>query len=198
MGTYLLALLLLQAPGARPAAPPGLSWNEADALAARLGDLEARYKKGERPKKGMRPVGVGQSELNSYLNLTLGPKLPKGVTGVNFRLDRDRLEGRGTVDLAQVGKDVKLDGSVSALAFFGAVPLEFVGTLRSENGFGTFVLETVRLGSFPVPPSVVADLIRRNTKGADYPDGFDLLAPFRLPYSVSRVRLEPGRAVLEF
>lgn len=192
----MLALLLLQAPAARPAPPPGTSWTEADSLAARFDDLEARWKKGERPKKGARPVGVGQSELNSWINLTMAPKLPPGLTGVNFTLGRDRIEGRGTVDLRQVG--LQLDRNLEALAFFGAVPLEIAGTLRSADGFGTFVLESVRLGSFPVPPSVVADLVRRNTKGKDYPEGFDLMAPFRLPYSVSRVRLEPGRAVLEF
>jgi hypothetical protein len=37
-----------------------------------------------------------------------------------------------------------------------------------------------------------------STRSEKYPDGFDIHAPVRLPYSVNRVRIEPGKATLEF
>jgi hypothetical protein len=40
--------------------------------------------------------------------------------------------------------------------------------------------------------------VARSTRKPDNPEGVDISAPFRLPYSVRRVRLEPGRAFLDF
>jgi hypothetical protein len=41
-------------------------------------------------------------------------------------------------------------------------------------------------------------MVATATRSPRYPSGWDIHAPFRLPYSARRVRLEPGRAVLEF
>ena len=49
-----------------------------------------------------------------------------------------------------------------------------------------------------VPISVLEQLVLSATKNDANPEGFDIHAPFRLPYSVNRLRLEPGRALLDF
>jgi hypothetical protein len=80
----------------------------------------------------------------------------------------------------------------------GVVPAEFSLKLDSANGFGTVALESVTLGPVSVPVSVVEQIISHNTKNVENPEGVDIHAPFRLPYAIKRVRLQPGRAVVEF
>ena len=47
-------------------------------------------------------------------------------------------------------------------------------------------------------PPRTAQMVATATRSPRYPNGWDIHAPFRLPYAARRVRLEPGRAVLEF
>jgi hypothetical protein len=49
-----------------------------------------------------------------------------------------------------------------------------------------------------VPISLLHQIVSSTTKTEDLPDGFDIRAPFRLPYSLRQVRIEPGRAYLDF
>ena len=49
-----------------------------------------------------------------------------------------------------------------------------------------------------VPTSVLGQLVLSATKSEANPEGVDITAPFRLPYSVNRLRLQPGRALLDF
>jgi hypothetical protein len=55
---------------------PGLSWAAADALEAKLLDIERKAPKARRVGAEPRSVEVTESELNSYLNLTLAPRSP--------------------------------------------------------------------------------------------------------------------------
>jgi hypothetical protein len=45
---------------------------------------------------------------------------------------------------------------------------------------------------------VLEQIIASATRSAEYPDGIDILAPFRYPYGMRQIRLTPGRAVVEF
>jgi hypothetical protein len=78
------------------------------------------------------------------------------------------------------------------------VPIELSGKLVNADGFGTIELDSAYVASIRVPISVVEQMVVSSTRNNRYPDGFDIHAPFRLPYSVSRVRIEPGKATLEF
>jgi hypothetical protein len=40
--------------------------------------------------------------------------------------------------------------------------------------------------------------VSQATRSAKRPEGLDVLAPFPLPFTARRVRLEPGRALVEF
>ena len=187
-------------PTDRPAPPrPGLTWEAADALDRRLKAIESAYK-ARRPIPTPSMV-VRQAELNSWVNLTLAPQLPPGVSDLDLLLEKDRVTAKGIVDLDKL--PVKQAAGASAwnpINFMsGRVAVELRGRLTTpEVGFGSFEAEEVRLATFPIPPSVVAQAVARSTKSAQHPEGFDILAPFRLPYAAKRVRLQPGKALLEF
>ena len=66
------------------------------------------------------------------------------------------------------------------------------------DGFATFELESLQLGPIAVPLALVEQAVAAGTKNAERPEGVDIHAPFRLPYQVRRVRLLPGRAVVEY
>jgi len=187
-------------PAARPVPPrPGLTWEAADALDRRLKAIESAYK--ARRRISTPSVVVLQAELNSWVNLTLAPQLPPGVSDLDLLLEKDRVTAKGIVDLDKL--PVKQAAGASAWNpinyLSGRVAVELRGRLTTpEVGFGSFEAEEVRLATFPIPPSVVAQAVARSTKSAQHPEGFDILAPFRLPYAAKRVRLQPGKALLEF
>jgi hypothetical protein len=203
----IVTCLLLVAPepllkvAARPAPPPGLSWDESDSLARRVVDFERRLRGSERKQPTQVPVGVllSQGELNSYLNLGLGPQLPKGLTGLHFDLNPERITATARVDLEQMKRQLPEQPRWSPLGLLsGDLPIEVVGRMKSDAGFGSFEIEEVRLGPMTLPPALVQQLIASATKTARQPDGFDVRSPFRLPYGLKRVRIQLGRLLLDF
>ena len=199
VGLLLIAAHAAAPPDAMPTAPRGaaVSWDQANSLTRKLETIEKR-----RLEKSRKPQTVlfTQGELNSYLNLTYAEKLPRGLRDVEVRLDRDRILAKGLVNIERVkGKVGDGGGSWGPLSFLsGDVPVEIMGKVTSKDGFGVVQWESVYLSSMRVPTSVLEQLVFSATKTEENPEGFDIRAPFRLPYSVDRLRLEPGRALLDF
>jgi hypothetical protein len=138
---------------------------------------------------------------NSYLNLSPKLKLPEGISDVEFLFERERINATGQLDLDVVrGKDKVGSGPLDPLSLLsGSVPVELSGRLKSEGeGFGAFEIDGVRLGPVSLPVSVLAQIVASATRSQENPQGFDIRAPFRLPYSLKRVRIQPGRALLDF
>jgi hypothetical protein len=182
---------------APPAAPP-LSPAAAQTLARKLASIEKRGRSKPKGSGKAETVVVTEHELNSYLNLTLAQDLPKGVSDVHFAIQRERLEATGQLDLDSL--DLKRGGSpFSPLALLsGKVPVLLRGRLQSLDGFGTLMIEEAQLATIPVPLPFLERIVTSSTRNAQNPQGFDINAPFRFPYTLRRVRLEPGRALLEF
>lgn len=200
--SYLAALVLI-APVAsagetpRPVPRPGLSWAEAEALDRKLVEIEQRQ--AARARKGKTDtVTVTESELNSYLNLTLGAKIPKEVKDLQVKLEHERLQATGMVDLDQVKAKMAVSSWNPLLLMSGFVPVLLRGRLVNSDGFGSIIWEDVRVNAWSVPIGLLEEMVARSTRKPDNPEGVDISAPFRLPYSVRRVRLEPGRALLDF
>jgi hypothetical protein len=199
--TAFLALVLMAgqaaaASTARPAPPrPGLSWEEADALGVKLDALDKRQKDGKTARA--ETVTVTEGELNSYLNLKA--KVPDGVSDIEVHLDRDRAAATALVDLDRVqGKPPSSAWSPFNL-LTGRVAVAVKGKLvAKEEGFAVLEVEEVRLGALPVPASALEQLVAAATRSKDNPGGVDILSPFRLPYTMKRVRLQLGRAFLDF
>jgi hypothetical protein len=81
----------------------------------------------------------------------------------------------------------------------GAVPVELRARLRAEEpGFARLEVEEISLASWPMPVSLLGQIVAAATRRPGDPDGFDVQAPFRLPRPVRRVRVEPGQAWLDF
>jgi len=181
----------------QPAAPRySVSADQAQSLVHKLQALENRRRSGKLPAR-TEPVLITEGELNSYLNLGVGVKLPDGVTDIALHLERDRIFAKAMVDLDQVKGKVRTSGLSPLSLLGGRVPLEIQSRLTNEDGFGTVEVEDVRLGPISLPLSVLEQMVSYATRTAENPEGFDLRAPFRLPYSVRRIRIQPGRAFLD-
>lgn len=190
MSLLVAALILAQAPAAAAPDPPPQEL--AQALQRKIVDFEARHKAGKPPAS--KSVVVADDELSAYLNLLV--KLPPSLTAVEVRFERERIAAKGLLDLDQLQD--QLGGASLGSLFGGRVQVALKGKLTSDDGFGSFAIEEARLGSIPLSPSVLAQMVASATRSADRPAGFDVLAPFRYPYGVKSIRLSPGRAVLEF
>jgi hypothetical protein len=210
-----LALLLVQssprtpAPAARPAATPtpaatprpkapeGLSWEDADQVAETVERLERRLKAGKPASR--EPITVSERQVNSYVTLALGSKLPASVSGLSFRFEPERLAASGMLDLDAVKDKLPKTGASTLLSFLGGtVPVTVKGRFRGASGQGQVVVEEATVGGISLPPSMLAQIVAQSTRSATKPAGFDLLAPFPLPWTARSVRLESGRAVVEF
>jgi hypothetical protein len=201
LAPLVLVLLAAQAasPGdsVRPKAPPGLSWEDADHVAETVARLERRLKAGKPASR--EPIAVSEREVNSYVTLTLGPKLPPALSGLSFRFEPDRLAANGILDLDAVRSKLPKDGPSSLLAFLsGTVPVALKGRFRGANGQGRVEIEEAAVSGISLPPTLLAQIVAQATRSTKQPEGFDLLAPFPLPWAARSVRLEAGRAVVEF
>jgi len=178
------------------AAARTLSYAEAESLNRKFKaiEIQSQTMRTRKPQS----VLITEGELNSYLNLTYAPELP-GITDMDIRIDTERIEARGLIDLERVRGKVPPPSPWSPLALLrGKVPVELKGKLRTQDGFGTIEVEEAWISSIPVPMSFVEQIVSSATKKPSQPEGFDIHAPFRLPYYVNRVRLEPARAFLDF
>jgi hypothetical protein len=193
----LLVLLGPQSPASAPPrpAPPraGLSWEDADTLARKIQQVEDLRRAGQKVPK--QTVLVTEGQLNSYLNLSLGTRMLKGVTDLDVRFESERLAARAVVDLERL----PIKGSLGLLGLLGgAVPVELRGRLPNRDGEGTMEVEELKLSGYSVPLSVLAQIVSASTRSSADPGGFDIQAPFKLPYAVRRIRFEPGKAFVEF
>lgn len=194
----LLSTLILAPAGGADAPRVPRSAALAQSLGRKIADLEGL--RGAGGAQG-RTIPVSEGELNSYLNLSPGLRLPDGLSDLEFRFEQELIEASGQLDLDAVRGKTKVEsGPLDPLALLsGTIPIEVKGRLKSEaEGFGAFEIQEVRLGPVSLPVSVLAQIVSSATRGPSQPQGFDIQAPFRLPYSLKRVRIQPGKALLEF
>jgi hypothetical protein len=193
----LATLLVLLATGGTPAADSSVSMVKAHAMAEKLAALEKRATLAP-PRRA--PVSVSDAEINSYVNLARPGDVPKGLSDARVRFGRDRLTARGLLDLEQVRERIPVPESLKGLLglLSGKVPVEVGGRLRNlSEGVVTFAADDAHVAMLPVPVTVMERLAAWVTTSADHPQGVDIHSPFRLPYALKRVRLEPGRALLD-
>ena len=189
-----LAAIVLIAP---PRDEPGLSswsWEAVESLTGKLRGLSGGGGTGAEAT----PIVVTEQELNSLLNLGLPDGLPAGVSDVAIRFRQGRIEASALVDVERVQGHVSSSSSWNPFALLsGQVPVAAAGQLISDEGFASLQMLEVSVGSVAVPLAVLEQLVAASTRTADRPEGFDIHAPFRLPFSLKRVRLQDGQASLE-
>jgi hypothetical protein len=152
------------------------------------------------PKAKRAPVNVFESELNSYVRFALAEKVPRGLRDVRIVLKDGRLELRGIANLSEFGelKDKAASGASLLGMLGGEMAVEIVADFKSDRGFGQFALVSAQVGPVPLSPALVADIVAKATVDGARPNGFDIRAPFRLPYSVKRIRTLAANAVIEY
>ena len=198
-----LGLVLLVAQAAslgdsvRPKAPPGLSWEEAAHVAETVARLERRLKAGKPASR--EPIAVSERQINSYVRLTLAPTLPPALSALSVHFEPGRLAANGMLDLDAVRSKLPTSGPSSLLSFLsGTVPVALKGRFQGVNGEGRVEIEEAAVSGISLPPALLSQIVAQATRSAKQPQGFDLLAPFPLPWTARNVRLEAGRAVVEF
>jgi hypothetical protein len=196
----LVALLLAQAAPpkgdpARPPAPAGLSWEDADWVAETVARIERRLGAGKPASR--RTIVVTERQINSYVGLSLAAKMPAGLSGLEIALQKDRILARGILDLDRVKS--KMPQGAGLLAFLsGTVPVELRGRFSSAEGSGRVEVEEALVAGISLPPAVLVQIVSQSTRTDKRPQGIDILAPFPLPYTARTVRLEAGRALVDF
>jgi hypothetical protein len=199
MRHWLLAALLMACwEGSRAAADgprAAVSEEQAHSLDRKFQELLAQKRAGRLPRD--KTVLVTEGELNSYVNLMT--KMPPSLSNLEIRLERDRIGATGLLDLDQLQGKLPSGGVFSAFAFLsGKMQVVLKGRLQNQEGFGSIDFEEIRVGSIPISEAVLAKMVAAATKSEERPEGFDVLAPFRYPYSVRKIRLQAGRAYLDF
>lgn len=193
-----VVLALLVQLGAPPAPPKGVLTRElSDALGKKLELLE---KFDRDPKAKRAPVNVSESELNSYVRFALAEKVPRGLREVRIVIRDGRLELRGLANLSEFSElKQKASSAASFLGLLGGeMAVEVVADFKSDRGFGQFELLSAQIGPVPLSASVLSDIVARATTDASRPNGFDIRAPFRLPYSAKRIRPQQAIATIEY
>jgi len=184
---------------ARPApARPGLSWEEADVVARTLRRIDRRLRSGRPASK--ETIVVTERQLNSFVNLSLGDRIPSEVTDLELRLEPGRLAAHATVDLDQLRSKMPEGTAATALLALlsGPVPVELRGRVAGADGMGQLTLEEARVGGVGMPPSVLAQLVALATRTEEQPKGVDIGAPQPLPWTARRLRVESGRLLVDF
>lgn len=182
---------------ARPKAPEGLSWEDSDQVAETVARLERRLKAGKPASR--EPITLSERQVNSYVTLELGAKLPPSVSGLSFRFEPERLAATGMLDLDAVRDKLPKTGASTLLSFLsGTVPVAVKGRFQGASGQGQVVVEEAAVAGISLPPAMLSQIVAQATRSSKKPAGFDLLAPFPLPWTARSVRLEAGRAIVEF
>ena len=194
-GLSLVAGLLVAGPVARPATQAPSVDEETPALERKFATILQNAASSERP---VPPVIVLESEANAYLLNEGSGRLPDGVTDPNVVFeDSGRVSTRATVDLGVVSA-ARSRGALDPLRYLtGRLPVTAAGFLRTDEGAGHVEIDSVRVAGFPVPHSVLREIVRQYTKSDAYPDGVELTEPFELPYRIREVRVRSAELVVE-
>ena len=151
------------------------------------------------PGSRRRP-SVFESELNSYVRFALAEKVPRGLREVRIVIREGRLELRGIANLSEFQElKEKAAGAASFLGLLGGdMPVEVVADFKSDRGFGQFEVVSAQVGPVPLSAAILGDIVARATVDATRPNGFDIRAPFRLPYAAKRIRPQQALAIVEY
>ena len=151
---------------------------------------------GERAVAANTPIS--EAELNSYLRLELGDRLPAGVTDPWVSLlEGNRISGSATVDLARMSESRKSTSMLDPFNYLsGSVPVAVNGVLQTRNGVGTFALESASISGVPVPLWMLQEIVTYYSKSPSAPNGVSIDKPFMLPLGIREIQLAKGQAIV--
>lgn len=147
-----------------------------------------------RPKQ----TAVPENELNSYLNINLREKLPRGLSEPTVALiGNGNVGGRIFVDMDDFKRRRRSAGIMDPLNYIsGRVPVTATGAVRSKHGKGQFQLMSAEIHGVPVPKPVVQELVTFFSRTPENPRGIDIDAPFKLPANIRELVINPREATV--
>jgi hypothetical protein len=153
------------------------------------------------PVKGKTPPPLRSTftdtQFNAWLLADGKDNVPTGLLqpAVNF-LAAGKLTAKAVVDLDAVRKS-KPRGMLDPMNLLsGLVPVTLTGTLSGTGGMATFDVQSAQLGTWPLPRSVLQELIAYYSKSTEYPEGITLGKPFALPAEVKALIIAKGTATV--
>ena len=151
-----------------------------------------------KPSPKPRMTQFAEVELNSYLRYKATDQLPTGLTEPVLTIyGEGRVMGKAVVDL-DIVRQKKSSGSLfdptSYLA--GKLQVTAIGRVKTGDGKGRFELERAEIAGFPMPKSLMGQLVNFFTRTAANPQGSNIDDTFELPSEIRRIDVEPGRATV--
>ncbi len=175
-----------------------ISKQEADLFARKVAQIVGQADRNQTQKAGSRRTSVSESELNSWFTYSATPLLPSGVSEPRVTMvGNGKLAGKALVDLDAIAKKKQSGGTFDLWNLVGGkVPVNVIGTLRTKDGQGSFLLESADISGLPVPKTFLQELVSYYSRTPNNPRGVNLEDPFALPASIRQIDVGAGQAVI--
>jgi hypothetical protein len=149
-------------------------------------------------KPGTRRTSVSETELNSWFAYSATPLLPAGVAEPRITMvGNGKLAGKAVVDLDTIARKKQSGGTFDLWNLIGGkVPVNVIGTLRTKDGQGSFLLESADVSGVPVPKTFLQEMVSYYSRTPNNPRGVNLEDPFALPASIRQIDVGAGQAVI--
>jgi hypothetical protein len=173
-----------------------ISKQQADLFARKVAQIVGQADRVEKP--GSRRTSVSESEVNSWFAYSATPLLPAGVAEPRITMvGNGKVAGKAIVDLDAIAKRKQSGGTFDLWNLVGGkVPVNVLGTLRTKDGQGSFLLESADISGLPVPKTFLQELVSYYSRTPTNPRGVNLEDPFALPASIRQIDVGAGQAVI--
>ena len=173
-----------------------MSKQQADLFARKVAQIVGQGDRNQKP--GTRRTSVSETELNSWFAYSATPLLPAGVAEPRVTMvGNGKLAGKAVVDLDTIAKKKQSGGTFDLWNLIGGkVPVNVIGTLRTKDGQGSFLLESADVSGVPVPKTFLQEMVSYYSRTPNNPRGVNLEDPFALPASIRQIDVGAGQAVI--
>ena len=173
-----------------------ISKQQADLFARKVAQIVGQADRGQKP--GTRRTSVSETEVNSWFAYSAAPLLPAGVTEPRLTMvGNGKVAGKALVDLDAIAKRKQSGGTFDLWNLVGGkVPVNVIGTLRTKDGQGSFLLESADISGLPVPKTFLQEVVSYYSRTPNNPRGVNLEDPFALPASIRQIDVGSGQAVI--
>jgi hypothetical protein len=194
-GVRLFFAFVFLAPAVASIAALQLSREQGDSLARKIEEIDKNATAA--PVRSKR-TPMNEPEVNSYLAFNIKDKIPRGLANPEIRIVGDgQLAGRVFIDIDEFKRNRSAGGIMDPLSYIsGQVPLTARGVLRTRDGKGQFQLISAEIHGVPLPKPIVQELVSFFSRTPEYPNGFNLDAPFNLPAKIREIPINKGEAVM--
>jgi hypothetical protein len=130
--------------------------------------------------------------------VVVGMLLPAGVADPRVTMvGNGKLAGKAVVDLDTIARKKQSGGTFDLWNLIGGkVPVNVIGTLRTKDGQGSFLLESADVSGVPVPKTFLQEMVSYYSRTPNNPRGVNLEDPFALPASIRQIDVGAGQAVI--